>query len=73
MSNELDLGSETDEHIDYLHPDGKPAAHEKGSKLDDDDDDDGKSKGHSYQKALDEADGHSMQKPDPFLHGDSKT
>lgn len=69
MSNPIDSAFENEQHIDYLHPDGKPVAHEKDAEFDDD----GKSKGHNYQKALDEADGHSMQKADPFLHDDANT
>jgi hypothetical protein len=54
---------ENDE-LDYMHPDGKPEE-TKGQEIKEGDDAQPDAK--QLQKALEEADGHSMKKPDPFL------
>jgi len=48
--------------LDYMHPQGKPPADEPA-------DDDAKPDQKHMDKALEEADGHSIYKADPFLDG----
>ena len=54
------LGDDLD--VDYLHPDGKPRQNTP------DNGGDARPDSKSFENALREADGHSMRKPDSFLH-----
>jgi hypothetical protein len=52
------------EDVDYMHPFGKP---EESKNKPDLKGDDAKPDAKRMRYALDEADGHSIKKPDPFL------
>lgn len=53
------------EDIDYMHPDGKP---EEMQNVEETSGAEAKVDAKHEHYALQEADGHSMKKPDPFLH-----
>jgi hypothetical protein len=57
---EFDFENES-EDIDYLHPEGKPQKEEPAAT------DDGKPSWRQLRIAIEEADGHYMPKPDPYL------
>ena len=62
MDEDLDTND-----IDYLHPHGKPAKQTKPAKQAND----GKPDYKSLERAIQDADGHSIYKADPFLDGDN--
>lgn len=59
-----------DDEIDYLHPSGKGEEAREGEPTIDES---AKPDQKSFDKALQEADGHSMKKPDPFLDLDEES
>jgi hypothetical protein len=72
MSDDVDFPFQNDDYdgVDYLHPNGKPPEYPTIVPTSEYRPD---WKGYmSYNKALEEADGHSICKYDPFLHGDSQ-
>jgi hypothetical protein len=66
LMREFNSENESDD-IDYLHPQGKPER-EKAPEADD-----GKPSWRQLRIALDEADGHYMKKPDPYLDDEDAT
>jgi hypothetical protein len=62
FDDDLNVDSNDDGEVDYLHPNGKRATSHMRVSFPDYTD------GTSYRKALEEADGHSILKYDPFIH-----